>query len=95
MPTARSPIGDVWSFTATPVAAWAPSPVTARLMLPPTPCSDGRAGINATTHDVYFSTDRAAVESGASSAQKADKQTTTSYTAAGLERGQDLFLAGR
>ena len=87
--------GDVWSFTAMPATAWTPSPVNGAAYVATDIVLGWSAGVNATTHDVYLSTDRAAVESGAAAAKKADKQAGTSYTAAGLERGRTYFARGR
>lgn len=83
--------GDVWSFTAMPATAWTPSPVDGAAYVATDIVLGWSAGVNAATHDVYLSTDRAAVASGAASARAADQQTTTSYTAAGLERGRTYF----
>jgi regulation of enolase protein 1 (concanavalin A-like superfamily) len=83
--------GDVWSFTAMPATAWTPSPVDGAAYVATDLVLGWRAGVNATTHDVYLSTDRAAVESGAASARKADKQSATSYAPPTLERGRTYF----
>ena len=56
--------GDVWSFTSAPATAYAPEPwdnlkgvdVEADLAWLP--------GAGATSHDVYFGTDKAAVQAG-------------------------------
>jgi hypothetical protein len=83
--------GDVWSFTATPATAWAQKPVDGAPYLPDTTTLEWSAGMNAMTHDVYLSTDRAAVEAGAATAKVGDKLPTATYKATGLERGKDYF----
>ncbi len=83
--------GDVWSFTAAPVAAWAPAPGDAAAYVASNAVLSWTAGMGATTHDVYFGSDRTAVESGAAEAQKATKQPTTTYTPAGLEAGKTYY----
>jgi regulation of enolase protein 1 (concanavalin A-like superfamily) len=83
--------GDVWSFTAAPTNAWAPNPGDGAAYVALNAALQWTAGMNATTHDVYFSADRAAVESGAAAAKKADKQPTTSYAPTGLESGKTYY----
>ncbi|MCL5281807.1 MAG: hypothetical protein M1376_18065, partial [Planctomycetes bacterium] len=83
--------GDVWSFTAAPVAAWAPAPGDAAAYAASNAVLSWTAGMGATMHDVYFSSDRAAVESSAAEAQKAAKQPTTTYTPTGLEAGKTYY----
>jgi hypothetical protein len=83
--------GDVWSFTAAPVAAWAPAPGDGAAYVASNSALSWTAGMGATTHDVYFSSDRAAVESGAADTQKAAKQPTTTYTPTGLEAGKTYY----
>ena len=83
--------GDVWSFTATPATAWVPSPTDGAAYVVTNTVLGWSPGMNAATHDLYLSTDRAAVEFGAASARKAEKQAATSYTPPPLERGQTYF----
>jgi hypothetical protein len=83
--------GDVWSFTATPATAWAQKPIDGATYLPDTTTLDWSAGMGAVTHDVYLSTDRAAVAAGAAAAKKGDKLATATYKATGLERGKDYY----
>ncbi|MBM4024573.1 MAG: LamG domain-containing protein, partial [Planctomycetes bacterium] len=84
-------VGDVWSFTATPATAWTPKPADGATYLTPATTLEWLAGINAATHTVYLSTDRAAVEAGAAAAKVADKQGTVTYAAANLERGKTYY----
>jgi hypothetical protein len=83
--------GDIWSFTATPKTAWAQKPADGATYLPVATTLAWSAGVNAALHDVYLSTDRAAVEAGTAAAKKGDKQATTTYAAANLERGQTYY----
>ncbi|MBM4024572.1 MAG: LamG domain-containing protein [Planctomycetes bacterium] len=83
--------GDVWTFTATPAAAWAQKPADGATYLPAATTLEWRTGMNAVTHTVYLSADRAAVESGAAAAKVADKQATTTFAAANLERGKTYY----
>jgi len=83
--------GDVWKFTATPKTAWAPNPADGAAYVAPNVVLGWSAGMGATTHDVYFSSDRAAVEAGAAAAQKAANQPAAAYTPAGLEQGKTYY----
>jgi regulation of enolase protein 1 (concanavalin A-like superfamily) len=84
-------MGDVWKFTATPKTAWAPAPGDGAMYVAANATLTWTAGMNAMTHDVYFSADRAAVESGAAAAKKGDKQPVASYTPTGLEAGKTYY----
>jgi len=79
--------GDVWSFTAAPQAAWAPKPANGARYVAPDAALEWMPGLMIAGHDVYFGTDRAAVEAGAAETKKANMQPMTSYTPAGLEAG--------
>jgi len=57
--------GDVWSFVAASLAAWKPAPQDGLKWIDPNTTLTWRAGKDAFSHDVYFGTDKAAVESGA------------------------------
>ncbi len=83
--------GDVWTFTATPQTAYAPSPRDGDGYADPTAVLQWSAGLNAVGHDVYFGTDRGAVEAGAAETLKATNQVLTSYTPAGLQRGVTYY----
>jgi hypothetical protein len=56
--------GDVWSFVTASMTAWKPSPQDGFKWIDPNTTLDWKAGKNAFSHDVYFGTDKAAVESG-------------------------------
>ena len=83
--------GDVWSFTATPSTAWAPQPADGATYVASDAALEWTAGLGVVNHDVYFGTDRAAVEAGATETKKADKQIAASYTPAGLVSGTTYY----
>ncbi len=83
--------GDVWSFTAMPATAWTPSPADGAAYVAPNVTLGWMGGMGVLTHDVYFSADRAAVQSGAATAKVVSKQTTTSYSPPALERGKTYY----
>jgi hypothetical protein len=56
--------GDVWSFVAASMAAWKPTPQDGLGWIDPNTALSWGAGKDAFSHDVYFGTDKAAVESG-------------------------------
>jgi len=56
--------GDVWSFVAASVTAWKPSPQDGFKWIDPNTTLTWKAGKDAFSHDVYFGTDKTAVESG-------------------------------
>jgi len=57
--------GNVWSFTAAMVEAYDPRPRDGARWIDPNSVElSWQLGMNAATHDVYFGTDRAAVEAG-------------------------------
>jgi hypothetical protein len=60
--------GDVWSFTVASVTAYKPSPADGVKWVFPDAALTWQVGKDAASHDVYFGTDKAAVESGAASA---------------------------
>jgi regulation of enolase protein 1 (concanavalin A-like superfamily) len=82
--------GDVWAFTVTPKTAWAPQPGDGTAYVDPGVVLQWTPGMNATGHDVYFGTDRAAVEAGTGGTFKGN-QPLASYTPASLERGATYF----
>ena len=79
--------GDVWSFFVTPQTAWAPKPGKDFAYVDPNTVLEWSAGLNAFGHDVYFGTDRAAVEAGAGDTKKTTNQLTMSYAPGILARG--------
>ncbi len=83
--------GDVWTFTATPETAYAPNPRDGDGYADPEAVLEWSAGLNAAGHNVYFGTDRAAVEAGAAETLKATSQPLTSYTPVALERGVTYY----
>ncbi len=56
--------GDVWSFTSAPATAYAPDPWDNRKGVDTEADLAWQPGAGATTHDVYFGTDKAAVQAG-------------------------------
>jgi len=60
--------GDVWSFSVPSVTAYKPSPADGVKWVFPDAGLTWQIGKDAVSHDVYFGTDKAAVESGAASA---------------------------
>ncbi len=82
--------GDTWSFTATPQAAWAPMPADGARYVEQNVVLEWSPGLNATQRDVYFGTDRAAVEAGTGDTAKGS-QYQTSYTPTGLQRGMRYY----
>jgi hypothetical protein len=83
--------GDVWSFFVTPKTAWAPKPGNGFTYVDPNVILEWSAGLNATSHDVYFGTDRAAVEAGTGDTRKATSQYTASYAPGLLARGATYY----
>ena len=60
-------VGNVWSFTAAMIEAYDPKPRDgAKWVDPNNVVLSWEGGINATTHDIYFGTDKTAVETGQS-----------------------------
>ncbi len=82
--------GDTWSFTATPQAAWAPQPADGARYVDAGATLKWSPGMNATKRDVYFGTDRAAVEAGTGGTAKGSQFTTT-YKPAALDRGVTYY----
>ena len=61
-------VGNVWSFTAAMLEAYNPRPRDGAKWVDPNGVElSWEVGIDAATHDIYFSTDKAAVEAGDSS----------------------------
>jgi hypothetical protein len=62
--------GDVWSFTSAPAAAYGPEPWNNRKGVDVETNLSWQPGAGAISHDVYFGTDKAAVQTGDPSAFK-------------------------
>jgi hypothetical protein len=62
--------GDVWSFVTASITAWKPAPQDGLEWIDPNTTLVWKAGKDSFSHDVYFGTDKAAVESGAPGAFK-------------------------
>jgi hypothetical protein len=69
--------GDVWSFTAAPLIAFAPKPWDKAKWVALDVELSWRAGANAKSHDVYFGTDQAAVAARSPAAFKRNQNTVT------------------
>ena len=69
--------GDVWSFTSAPVTAYAPQPWDGGRGVDLEADLAWTGGIGAVSHDVYFGTDRAAVEAGDPGVFKGNQVTMT------------------
>ena len=82
--------GDVWSFTAAPLAAYNPSPSDGARNVTTDVVLSWEAGFTAVTHDVYFGTDETAVADGTAGTFKANQQEKT-YTPAGLVKDTDYY----
>ena len=83
--------GDVYSFTAAPEMAWAPKPADGATYVALDAVLEWTPASTAMGHDVYFGTDRAAVEAGAADVKKASAQMETTFTPAGLENGKTYY----
>ena len=71
--------GDVWSFTAAPTTAFAPTPRNGDKWIDPNTDLAWKPGQSATQHDVYFSTDQAAVANRDAGALKGSGQPAATY----------------
>jgi hypothetical protein len=78
--------GSVWSFTVMPVTATVPSPADgASWLVFSGQTLSWKVGQNAPTHDVYFGTDKAAVEAGDASVLKASSLADATFETGALE----------
>ena len=68
--TGKVTTGDVWSFTAEPLTAYAPKPTDGGAGLFPAPTLSWVPGKSAVKHQVYLSSSLADVEAGAAAASK-------------------------
>lgn len=83
--------GDVWSFSTIPLGAWAPRPADSSEFVNPAGVELAWApGMGAILHDVYLSTDRAAVEGRAAEALQGSDASTTCMTGP-LESGTTYY----
>jgi len=82
--------GDTWSFFVTPQNAWAPRPADGATYVDPNVTLEWTLGLNATSHDVYFGADQAAVEAGTGDTKKVTQPTTT-YSPGTLTRGATYY----
>jgi len=83
--------GDVWSFAAAPLAAFAPTPADGAIFVEPNrPELSWTGGTKAVTHEVYFSTDQTAVENGDPAAFQGSSL-LLSWTAPALEKGTTYY----
>jgi len=82
--------GDLWLFSAAPVKAFNASPAPGARFQDLDVKLSWTAGTLATSHDVYFSTDQAAVAAGAADAFKGNQFTAT-YAPTGLAIGTTYF----
>jgi len=69
--------GDVWSFTAAPNTAWGPYPANGAMWVDPNADLSWQSGVTATSHNVYFGTDQAAVTARDASTLVATQSGTT------------------
>jgi hypothetical protein len=69
--------GDVWSFTAAPNTAWSPYPGNGAMWVDPNADLSWQSGVTATSHQVYFGTDQAAVTARDAATLKATQSGTT------------------
>ncbi len=83
--------GDVWSFTAMSVKACEPSPVDGATYHALDAPLSWTAGKGASSHDVYFGTDEAAVAAGAAETFQGNQKTATTYQPAVLTAGTFYF----
>ncbi len=69
--------GDVWSFTAAPLAAYKPDPADGARYIATDANLNWTAGSTAASHDVYFGTVEADVANGTGGTLKINQKTTT------------------
>jgi len=69
--------GDVWSFTTAPSKAWNPNPANGASFVYPDADLSWCPGTGVTTHDVYFSTNKAAIVNGTENAFKGNQSDNT------------------
>jgi len=84
--------GDVWSFTAAPATAYAPTPRNGDKWVATDIVLAWQAGQGAASHEVYFGTDKDAVASRDASAFKG-KQVAPSYTPGALSENTTYYWA--
>ncbi len=69
--------GDIWSFTSAPATAYSPVPWDNVKGVDVEADLEWLPGAGAVSHDVYFGTDKAAVQAGDASARKGNQPTVT------------------
>jgi len=79
--------GKVWSFTAAPLSAFAPTPRNGDKWIDPDGDLAWQGGTNALSHDVYFGTDRNAVANRDPSVKKGDKLAVPLLELPALQQG--------
>ena len=85
--------GDVWSVLAAPKKAYNPTPRDGDKWLAVSSQLGWSAGVGATSHEVYFGTDQAAVAARAASVSKGS--TLAPIYDPGASDGEDHLLLGR
>jgi len=85
--------GDLWQFTAAPLTAFAPNPRDSDKWIDLNADLSWTRGQGASAHDVYFSTDEAAVAHRRATALVAVAQTATTYDPGVLESETVFFWA--
>jgi regulation of enolase protein 1 (concanavalin A-like superfamily) len=83
--------GSVWSFTAASLTAWSPEPGNGVQYVPAGSVLKWKAGMNASGHDVYLSTDADAVANRDASVRVADQLPALSYDPGGLENDTTYY----
>jgi hypothetical protein len=83
--------GEVWSFTAMPVKAWAPTPADDAEKVLLSPELAWSAGQNAMGHHLYLGTDADAVAAGAAETNMGATDGTSYQLAADLEVGTTYY----
>ena len=84
--------GDVWSFTAAPLAAFAPKPWDKAKWVALDVELSWQGGANVASHDVYFGTDQAAVAARSPAAFKRNQSMTT-YVPGALQEHTTYYWA--
>ena len=85
--------GDVWSFTVAPVTAFAPTPRDGDKWIATDTTLTWSAGQSASSHELYFSTDKAAVENRDASASQGSLAAPTYAPPAALNASTTYYWA--
>ncbi|HNS21565.1 MAG TPA: LamG domain-containing protein [Sedimentisphaerales bacterium] len=83
--------GVVWQFTMASLTAFSPTPSDGSTFVTADVDLAWLAGLDAARHNVYFGTDRDAVEAGDASTVKAARQLATTCSVSGLVRGTTYY----